>query len=49
MVILIAAMLAGAVALPPVDYRFDIARAKGAQYNPWTLSDDKVELRSFIG
>ena len=47
--ILIAAMLAGAVALPPVDYRFDIARAKGAQYNPWTLSDDKVELRSFIG
>ena len=47
--ILIAAMLAGAVALPPVDYRFDIARAKGAQYNPWTLSDDEVELRSFIG
>lgn len=45
---LIAAMLAGAPP-PPVDYRFDIARAQGALYNPWTLSDDKVELRSFLG
>ena len=45
---LIAAMLAGAPP-PPVDYRFDIARAQGVLYNPWTLSDDKVELRSFLG
>ncbi|WP_309601700.1 multicopper oxidase family protein [Sphingomonas sp.] len=47
--ILIAAMLAGAAAPPPVDYRFEIGRAQGTLYNPWTLTDDKVELRSFIG
>ncbi len=46
---LIAAMLAGAAAPPPLEYRFEIRRAEGALYNPWTLSDDKVELRSFIG
>ena len=46
--ILIAAMLAGAPP-PPIDYRFDIARAEGVLYNPWTLADDKVELRSFLG
>lgn len=49
MTILIAAMLAGTAVPPPADYRFEIARAKGVLYNPWTLSDDKVELRSFIG
>ena len=50
--ILIAAMLAGAAtpqSPPPADYRFDIGRAQGVLYNPWTLSDDKVELRSFLG
>ena len=49
MEILIAAMLTGAAAPPPVDYRFEIVRAQGTLHNPWTLSDDKVELRSFIG
>jgi FtsP/CotA-like multicopper oxidase with cupredoxin domain len=49
MTILIATMLAGAAVPPPADYRFEIARAKGALYNPWTLSDDQVELRSFVG
>ena len=33
----------------PLHYSFEVARANGAIYNPWTLSDDKVELRSFIG
>ena len=33
----------------PADFRFRIARSNGTLYNPWTLSDDKVELRSFIG
>lgn len=30
-------------------YRFEIARAQGTIYNPWTQSDDPVELRSFRG
>ena len=47
--ILIAGMLAAATAAPPLEYRFEIGRAQGTLYNPWTLSDDKVELRSFIG
>ena len=46
---MIAAVLAGAAALPPVDYRFEIRRADGVLYNPWTLDDDKVRLRSFVG
>ena len=49
MQILIAAMLAGAPALVPLEYRFEIRRAEGSLYNPWTLSDDKVRLRSFVG
>ncbi|HET7817335.1 MAG TPA: multicopper oxidase family protein [Sphingomicrobium sp.] len=49
MQLLMAAMLAGAPAPPPVDYRFEIRRSEGALHNPWTLSDDKVELRSFVG
>lgn len=49
MQILIAAMLAGAAAPPPLQYQFEIRRAQGALYNPWTLSDDNVELRSFVG
>lgn len=44
------ALLAAASAVPqPAEYRFDIARSTGLIYNPWTLSDDKVELRSFLG
>jgi len=46
--ILIAGMLAAATAAP-LEYHFEIGRAQGTIYNPWTLSDDKVELRSFIG
>ncbi|MFL6788318.1 MAG: multicopper oxidase family protein [Sphingomicrobium sp.] len=49
MQILIAAMLAGTPAPAPLEYRFEIRRAEGTLYNPWTLSDDKVELRSFVG
>lgn len=47
--ILVAAMLAGAAVPPPLEYRFEIRRAEGTVYNPWTLGDDKVELRSFVG
>lgn len=36
-------------ALPPVEYRFEIGMARGAIYNPWTLSNDVVELRGFRG
>ena len=38
-----------ATAAAPADYHFDIRRVQGVIYNPWTLSDDKVELRSFVG
>ena len=49
MQVLIAAMLAGTPVPAPLEYRFEIRRAEGTLYNPWTLSDDKVELRSFVG
>lgn len=49
MQILIAALVAGAPALAPLEYRFEIRRTEGAIYNPWTLSDDKVQLRSYVG
>ena len=35
--ILIAGMLAAATAAPPLEYRFEIGRAQGTLYNPWTL------------
>ena len=44
-----AAALAGSASADDVHYRFDIARSKGAIYNPWTQADDPVELRSFRG
>lgn len=47
--IMIAAMLAGAVEPPAVDYRFDITRSNGSLYDPWTLREDEVELRSYTG
>jgi L-ascorbate oxidase len=48
--ILIAGMLAAATAPPPpVEYRFEISRAEGRFYDPWTLREDKVQLRSFVG
>ncbi len=49
MQLLIAAVLAGTPALAPLEYRFEVRRAEGTLYNPWTLSEDKVELRSFVG
>lgn len=30
-------------------YKFEVGRAKGTIYNPWTQADDPVELRSFRG
>jgi len=45
--LLIAAL--AAAASQPSTYNFVIGRAEGTIYNPWTLSDDRVELRSFIG
>ena len=47
----LALALASAASSPatPSHYRFEIERANGTIYNPWTLSDDKVELRSFVG
>lgn len=44
-----AAFVAGAATLAPLSYEFQIGRAEGTLYNPWTLSDDKVQLRSFLG
>ena len=49
MEILLAGLVAAAIAAPPLDYRFEISRAEGTIYNPWTLTNDKVELRSFTG
>ena len=47
---LIASMLAAAAATPaPLNYRFEVARAEGSLYDPWTLREDKVQLRSFVG
>jgi FtsP/CotA-like multicopper oxidase with cupredoxin domain len=46
---LMAVMLGGAAAPTPLVYNFAIQRTQGTLYNPWTLRDDKVELRSFIG
>lgn len=34
---------------PPVHYKFQITRARGTIYNPWTRSDDPVELRAYRG
>jgi len=47
--ILIAGILAAASAAPPLHYSFEVRRAEGIIYNPWTQSDDKVELRSIVG
>jgi FtsP/CotA-like multicopper oxidase with cupredoxin domain len=47
--IVLAGLLAAATSAQPLEYDFEIGRAQGTIYNPWTLSDDKVELRSFIG
>ena len=44
-----AGALAANAGLNDVHYAFDITRSKGAIYNPWTQSDDPVELRSFRG
>ena len=33
----------------PVEYSFEIGVVRGEIYNPWTLSNDPVELRSFRG
>ena len=49
MQLLIAAVLAGTPVLAPLEYRFEVRRAEGTLYNPWTLDEDKVELRSFVG
>jgi len=46
---LLIAALAAAAANSPSSYDFVIERAQGTIYNPWTLSNDKVELRSFVG
>lgn len=47
--VLLAGMLAAAAAAQPLQYQFEIGRTDGSIYNPWTLSDDKVRLRSYIG
>jgi FtsP/CotA-like multicopper oxidase with cupredoxin domain len=48
--IIIGALMAAAVAAPPpAHYSFAIKRAEGSFYNPWTLKDDKVQLRSYVG
>lgn len=46
---LLPALLAASAAPPPENYEFEITRARGVIYNPWTLGDDQVELRSFVG
>ena len=43
------ASAAGAAAAEDAVYSFKIERARGALYNPWTRTDDPVELRSFVG
>ena len=43
------ALLAASAVHPPLSYHFEVMRASGVIYNPWTLSDDRVELRSFVG
>ena len=43
------AMLAAASVPQPAEYRFEIAHDTGVLYNPWTQTDDRVELRAFKG
>ena len=44
------AMAAATAASPPaLHYEFEVGRASGTIYNPWTLRDDPVQLRSFRG
>lgn len=43
------AVLAAATVPQPAEYRFEIARDTGVLYNPWTQTDDRVELRAFKG
>jgi L-ascorbate oxidase len=47
--LLLGMVAAASLAPPPAEYHFDIRRVQGEIYNPWTLNDDKVELRSFVG
>jgi L-ascorbate oxidase len=47
--ILLPALLAVSATPQPATYHFEIARSAGVLYNPWTLGEDKVELRSFVG
>src|SRR5688572_20171842 len=47
--ILLPALLAVSATPQSATYHFEIARSAGVLYNPWTLSDDRVELRSFVG
>jgi FtsP/CotA-like multicopper oxidase with cupredoxin domain len=49
MTLLIVSLLAGVAVAPPLDYRFEVRRADGVFYDPWTLREDKVQLRSFVG
>ena len=49
-IMILPVLLSAAAVVPqPAEYRFEIARDKGALYNPWTQSDDPVELRAFRG
>lgn len=47
--VFLSGMVAAAAAMPQLNYQFEIRRAPGTIYNPWTLTDDNVELRSFVG
>lgn len=44
-----AAETRAAPARVPLDYRFEVAMVRGSIWNPWTLRNDPVELRSFRG
>ncbi|MCL6728981.1 multicopper oxidase family protein [Sphingomonas hankyongi] len=43
------ALAMASAAAAPLHYHFEVGRAPGKIYNPWTLQDDRVELRSFRG
>jgi FtsP/CotA-like multicopper oxidase with cupredoxin domain len=42
-------LLGAVITVPAADYHFEVRRTQGVIYDPWTLSDDKVELRSYVG
>ena len=45
----IAGVQAAAAVPPPLDYKYEVAMVRGSIWNPWTMRNDPVDLRSWRG